>query len=68
MKKAIKLRTAAGQMVKVMLDNWGGGIDRLYRRWTLEPGGWHCVDNGEIAQSVDSFLNRPIKLGGVASR
>jgi len=35
MKKIIMLKTAGGQTVKVMLDNWGGGMDRLHRRWTL---------------------------------
>jgi len=39
MKKVIKLRTADGQTVRVMLDNWGGGIDRLHRRWMLQPEG-----------------------------
>jgi hypothetical protein len=68
MKKVIKLRTADGQTVRVMLDNWGGGIDRLHRRWMLQPEGWHCVDNGEIAQTAGSFLARPVKLLGIARR
>jgi hypothetical protein len=68
MKKVIKLRTAHGQTVRVMLDNWGGGIDRLHRRWMLQPEGWHRVDNGEIAQTAGWFLARPVKLLGVARR
>jgi hypothetical protein len=23
-----------------MLDNWGCGMDRLHRRWMLQPEGW----------------------------
>jgi len=68
MKKAIKLKTADGQTVRLVLDNWGGGIDRLHRRWTLRPEGWLCVDSGELAQGLDSFLGRPVKLGGLARR
>jgi len=62
MKKVIQLKTASGETVKVVLDNWGGGMDRLHRRWTLQPEGWHCVDNGEIAQSLETFRSRPMKL------
>jgi hypothetical protein len=68
MKKVIKLITADGQTVKVMLDNWGGGMDRLHRRWPLVPGGWHCVDNGEIAQSLDSLTSHPVKLWDAVRR
>jgi hypothetical protein len=68
MKKVIKLKTAGGQTVKVMLDNWGGGMDRLHRRWTLQPEGWHCVDNGEVAQSLESFTSHPMKLWSVPRR
>lgn len=62
MKKVIKLRTADGHTIKVMLDNWGGGMDRFHRRWTLVPDGWHCVDSGELAQSQESLMSRPMKL------
>jgi hypothetical protein len=62
MKKVIRLITASGQTVKVMLDNWGSGMDGLHRRWLLQPEGWHCVDNGEGAQSQNSFMSRPMKL------
>jgi len=68
MKKVIKLKTASGQTVKVMLDNWGGGMDRLHRRWTLQPEGWCCVDNGELAQSLESFTSHPMKLASVPRR
>ena len=62
MKKVIKLLTAHGKTVKVILDNWGGGMDHLHRRWTLQPDGWHCVDNGEIAQGLHSLVSHPVKL------
>lgn len=62
MRKVIQLKTASGETVKVILDSWGGGMDRHHRRWTLQPEGWHCVDSGEIAQSLETFLSRPIKL------
>jgi hypothetical protein len=62
MKKIIKLKTAGGQTVKVILDNWGSGIDGLHRRWSLQPEGWHCVDNGEVAQSQDSVMSHPMRL------
>jgi hypothetical protein len=62
MKKAIKLKTASGQTVKVMLDNWGSGMDRLHRRWSLHLEGWHCVENGEVAQSQNSFMSHPMRL------
>jgi hypothetical protein len=62
MKKMIKLLTVDGKVVKVMLDNWGAGMDRLHRRWTLQAEGWHCVDNGEIAQGLESLDSHPMKL------
>ncbi len=68
MRKVIKVKTTDGQTVKVMLDTWGGGVDRSHRRWTLQPDGWHCIDTGEIAQGLNSFLNRPTRLWGVLRR
>jgi hypothetical protein len=68
MKKVVMVKTAAGQTVKVMLDNWGGRMDRLHRRWTLAPEGWHCVDTGEIAQSLQTFTSRPMKLWDASRR
>jgi hypothetical protein len=62
MKKVIKLKTPSGQTVKVMLDNWGSGRDGVHRRWSLQPEGWHCVENGEVAQSQNSFMSHPMKL------
>lgn len=60
MRRLITLRTDGGKRFYVRLDNLGSGIDRLYRRWSREPDGWHCVDTGEIAQvSGLIFKRRP---------
>lgn len=50
MRKSITLQTSDGKQLALRLDHWGGGIDKLYRRWSREPDGWHCTDTGEIAQ------------------
>jgi hypothetical protein len=55
MRKSITLRTGDGKRIHLRLDNWGGGTDRLFRRWTREPDGWHCIDTGEIAQPASLF-------------
>jgi hypothetical protein len=62
MKKAIKLKTSNGLTVKVILDHWGSGTDGLHRRWSLQPEGWLCVENGEVGQSQDSLISHPMKL------
>jgi hypothetical protein len=62
MKKVIKLETADGKIVKVMLDNWGCGMDRLHRRWMLQPEGWQCVDTGAVARSLHSLTSHPMRL------
>jgi hypothetical protein len=60
MRKLITLRTGDGKRIYVHLDNWGGGNDKFYRRWTREPDGWHCIDTGEIAHRT-SLLGRAVK-------
>jgi hypothetical protein len=53
MRKSIRLRTADGRFVSLHLDNWGGGVDRLYRRWLREPdSSWRCVETGESASPL----------------
>jgi hypothetical protein len=48
MKKLMTLKTEGDERVLIHLDNWGVGTDRLYRRWTLEHDGWHCLETGEV--------------------
>ena len=63
MKKVIKLETADGKIVKVMLDNWGCGMDRLHRRWTrCNRKCWQCVDTGAVARSLHSLTSHPMRL------
>jgi hypothetical protein len=55
MRKRLRLKTQDGTKVFVHLDNWGVGIDRMFRRWTREPDGWLCVDTGQIARRAGLF-------------
>ena len=50
MKRIVELQTSEGNKVRIVLDNWGSGIDRTMRRWTLGDGHWRCMDSAEIAQ------------------
>jgi len=50
MKRTVKLQTSEGNEVRVVLENWGSGLDRIMRRWTFEDGYWQCMDSREIAQ------------------
>jgi hypothetical protein len=58
MRRLITLKTETGRRVYVHLDNFGAGVDRLYRRWNRERDGWRCVDTGEVAQLSGLFFNR----------
>jgi hypothetical protein len=55
MRKLVRLKTQDGKRIFVHLDNWGGGIDRNYRRWTREHDGWRCVDTGQMAHPAGLF-------------
>ena len=52
MKRTVKVRTSQGDKVRIVLDNWGSGLDHIFRRWTLRDGCWECLDSGEIAQEA----------------
>jgi hypothetical protein len=54
MKRTVKLQTSEGNRVRIVLENWGSGIDGTMRRWTLGDGYWQCMDSGEIAQEFSS--------------
>jgi len=57
MRRKIALRTDSGRRISISLDNWGGGVDRLFRRWTREYDGWRCVESGEFARQVGLFAS-----------
>ena len=61
MKRILKLQTSDGNKVRIILDNWGSGMDQTMRRWTLGDGYWQCMDSAEIAQ--ESRWGRPKVLG-----
>jgi hypothetical protein len=52
MRRKIALRTNSGRRIAISLDNWGGGVDRLFRRWTREYDGWRCVETGEFGRQI----------------
>ena len=55
MRRKIALRTDSGRRISISLDNWGGGVDRAFRRWTREYDGWRCVESGEFGRQVGLF-------------
>lgn len=55
MRKLVRLKTNDGKRIFIHLDSWGGGIDRLYRRWTREHDGWRCADTGQMAHRAGLF-------------
>jgi hypothetical protein len=68
MKKYITLRTDKGDRVFLTLDGWGAGVDKLHRRWTRDPDGWRCLDNGDIAHKTGLLFSRPMRTLGLARR
>jgi len=60
MKRAVKLRTNDGKDVRIILENWGSGLDHGMRRWTLQEGLWECMDSGELAEERVSGFRRPV--------
>jgi Flp pilus assembly pilin Flp len=61
MKWTVKLLTTEGNKVRIVLENWGSGLDHIFRRWTLRDGCWQCMDSGEIAQEAGL---RGLKVSG----
>jgi Flp pilus assembly pilin Flp len=60
MKRTVKLRTNEGYDVRIVLENWGSGLDHSKRRWTLQEGLWQCVDSGDLAEEWDLGFRRPM--------
>jgi hypothetical protein len=50
MRWMVKLRTSEGNKLRILLENWGSGLDHILRRWILRDGWWQCMDSREIAQ------------------
>ena len=49
-KRTVELQTSDGNIVSIVLENWGSGLDQILRRWTLQERYWQCMDSREIAQ------------------
>jgi hypothetical protein len=54
MRQTVKLRTSEGNGVRIVLENWGSGLDHLRRRWVRADGYWDCVDTGRRAEESRS--------------
>jgi len=50
MQRTLKLQTEQGDPIRIVLENWGSGLDEARRRWTMEGAFWLCVDSGQLAQ------------------
>ena len=70
MRRTLKLRTGEGKDFRIILDNWGSGVDQSMRRWILQDGLWQCTDSGALAEesvvdfkrSVRQLLHAPTPL------
>jgi hypothetical protein len=54
MGQTVKLRTSEGRRVRIVLENWGSGLDYLRRRWVRTDGYWECMDTGMRAEESRS--------------
>jgi len=52
MQRTLKLQTDQGDRIRIVLENWGSGLDEARRRWTVEGAFWVCVDSGQLAQKA----------------
>jgi len=50
--RSIALIKSSGEKVRVTLNNYGSGVDRLNRRWILDAGCWACVETAETAYKL----------------
>lgn len=60
MRRTLKLRTDDGYDVRIVLENWGSGLDHSMRRWILQDGLWECMDSGDFAQEKVFGSRRPV--------
>ena len=56
MQRTLKLQTEQGDRIRIVLENWGSGLDEARRRWTMEGGSWLCVDSGQLAHTGTTGL------------
>jgi hypothetical protein len=64
MKRTLKLRTDGGYDVRIILENWGSGLDRSRRRWILQDSLWQCMDSGDFAEErVFGFRKQVARYG-----
>ena len=68
MKRTVKLRTNNGNEIQIILENWGSGLDRAMRRWTLQEGLWQCVDSGELAEQAIPGFRKSVPLSHDTTR
>lgn len=52
MQRTLKLQTDQGDHIRIVLENWGSGLDEARRRWTMEGDFWLCVDSGQLAHQA----------------
>jgi hypothetical protein len=63
MKKVVSLLDDNGTEVMMSLDNWGSGVDRLFRRWVREGEAWRCIETGRTARQqrrFSSIFRKPV--------
>ena len=54
MEQTVKLRTSEGVRVRIVLENWGSGLDHLRRRGVRTDDYWECMDTGMRAEESRS--------------
>jgi len=60
MRRAVRLLTSEGELVRILLENWGSGLDHSMRRWTMQDGLWLCVDSVDLAKEAVFGFRRPV--------
>jgi hypothetical protein len=61
MRRTLKLRTDEGKDFRIILDNWGSGLDQSMRRWILQDGLWQCTDSGALAEERVVNFKRSVR-------
>jgi len=66
MKKVLIVTDDNGSEVHMTLENWGSGVDRLFRRWVREGEVWRCLETGRSARQsqnkrFSSLFRKPVR-------